>query len=153
MRVGALCTMVCVAQCLLAGLCPAHTDGGKKKLIASGWDMPTAQQLRRGLGEIERGPLLIRARRVPTDGVVVEAKAFGAPDDVNSCPLREAFSRAPWKPVWFAGTVADLKAARSTRLTDDFLGGVAAAGAGGSSPEGSCVYGDPAWHCRSGFRS
>ncbi len=112
MRIVTLCLLLCVVQGLFAGVCPASASETRKKLIASGWDIPTAQQLRRDLAQIEQGPF---------DGVLVEAKAFGAPGDINSCPFREAFSRKAWQREWFARTVADLKVVHSARLTDNFL--------------------------------
>ena len=83
-----------------------------RKVIASGWDTPTPQQFRRDLSTMEKLCL---------DGGVVEVKAFGQPDDITSCPLREAFSGRPWESGWFEQSIADLGAVRSSKLTDNFI--------------------------------
>ena len=83
-----------------------------RKVIASGWDTPTPQQFRRDFSVVEQAPL---------DGVVVEVKAFGQPEDINSCPLREAFGGRAWQREWFQQSIADLRAVHSARLTDNFV--------------------------------
>lgn len=83
-----------------------------KKLIVTGWDNPTTAQLRRDIATMEQWPF---------DGAIIEAVAVGAPANVNRLPLRETFSRGAWKREWFVRSIADLKAARSAKLTDLFV--------------------------------
>jgi len=82
-----------------------------KKLIQTGHDMPTAQQLRRDLRVMEQSPF---------DGVVLEIAAENVSEGVNSCPFREMFANTKWERAWFRRSIADLQALRPTRLTDNF---------------------------------
>ena len=82
-----------------------------KKLIAVGWDLFfDTQWLRQHYEEMEKQPF---------QGIVISV--VGKRDDGKEQPLRLAFSKDPWKPEWFAGAAADLKACRFTRFTDNFL--------------------------------
>jgi hypothetical protein len=103
-----------VAVLIFAGLCPSPADAQArpKRLISIGHDMPTAQQLRRDLAEMEKRAL---------DGVVLEAKGVGVDEGINQCPLRSTFENRRWKREWFQQTIDDLKAVRPTRLKHNFL--------------------------------
>jgi len=98
----------------------SHMDLSKK-LIATGWDMPDTARLRAHLAEMERRPF---------DGVVLEVLGRrGGPSDAGEgasggggvCRLRWAFSAEPWKESWFETALADLRAVRSRRLTENFV--------------------------------
>lgn len=104
----ALLTAAAVAS-VIAPLAEAQMR--PKRIIASGWDVPTPQQLRRDLAAVEELPL---------DGVLVEIRAFGQPDDINLCPLREAFRDRRWERQWFTQSIEDLRAVGSLRLTHNF---------------------------------
>ncbi|MBM4037686.1 MAG: hypothetical protein FJ290_04155 [Planctomycetes bacterium] len=81
-----------------------------KKLIATGWDQPDTERLLANLAEMEKSPL---------DGVVVNA--VGRVDEKRRCHLRTAFAADKWQREWFQPCVADLKACKFTRFTDNFL--------------------------------
>jgi hypothetical protein len=83
----------------------------RKKLIMTGWDQPEAAQFRRDLAQFERTPF---------DGVVLSVpgkKPDGAP--FNS--YNNLFNHELWTEAMFADSVADLQAARSTRVTENLL--------------------------------
>jgi hypothetical protein len=82
----------------------------RKKLIAAGWDHVDARRLRENLAEMEKRPF---------DGVVIEVTGEAAPG--KPCAMRAAFGRGKWEGGWFASSLADLKACRSARLTDNFV--------------------------------
>jgi hypothetical protein len=77
------------------------------KIIATGWDNPTPQQLKRDQAEMEKRPF---------DGVVVEMTAEGQPQTVGSAPFRAAFGAGAWKEEWFARSITDLKSLKPARL-------------------------------------
>lgn len=81
-----------------------------KKLIQTGWDHPDTERLRANLAEMERRPF---------DGVVVAA--IGRKDDGRRCDLFPLFTAEKWKREWFLPCLADLKACKFTRFTDNFL--------------------------------
>jgi hypothetical protein len=89
----------------------AQSQVRPKKLIQTGHDMPTAQQLRRDLREMEQSPF---------DGVVLEVPADNVPQGINGCPFREMLANTKWQRDWFRRSIADLRGARSVRLTDNF---------------------------------
>src|SRR5687767_11503566 len=99
---------------MVAVMCAAAAVGEgsprRKKLIQTGWDSPSPQQLRRDLREMEAQPF---------DGVVLQVTGR----DEAGQPVRfgAAFEDRKWKRSWFQSVVADLKACRSARLTDNFL--------------------------------
>jgi len=74
----------------------------RKKLIETGWDMPTPRQLRENLAEMEKRPF---------DGVVISL----APS------LSSAFENRTWDREDFRVPVEDLKACRFKRFTDNFI--------------------------------
>jgi len=105
--------MVCLMACPGPGSC--ENDPGSmrsRKIIATGWDNPTPQQLKRDLAEMEKRPF---------DGVVVDVTAEGQPEAVGSVPFRTAFGTGAWKEEWFSKSVSDLKSLRPTRLKHLFL--------------------------------
>lgn len=57
-----------------------------KKLIATGWDQPDTQRLRKNLAEMEKRPF---------DGVVFVA--LERMEDGKTCQLRGAFVDQPWQ--------------------------------------------------------
>ncbi len=81
-----------------------------KKLIQTGWDTPDTAQFRRDLPAMEQWPF---------DGVVVSAQ--GRARDGTVFDAKPAFSTNRWERPAFSGALADLQAAHSTRLTDNFL--------------------------------
>ena len=105
-----------VAACLalltapVAGQDPAADRRRPKKLIATGWDQADTKRLRENLAVMERRPF---------DGVVLGA--VGRIDDKRTCPLRWAFVDRKWQRSWFERPLADLKACKPARFTDNFV--------------------------------
>lgn len=83
----------------------------RKKLIMSGWDQPDVAQFRRDLAQFEKTPF---------DGVILFVPGK-QPDGTPFTSFNNLFSREPWNEAMFADPVADLKAARSTKVTENFL--------------------------------
>lgn len=82
----------------------------RKKLIATGWDTPNAAQFRRGIKAMERFPF---------DGAVV--RLAGLDVSGKSVSSRHSFSNSQWDQQSFEEGLADLKASRSSVLTDNFI--------------------------------
>lgn len=96
-----------------AGSCEHGRVGrGAVKIIATGWDNPTPQQLKRDLAEMERRPF---------DGVVVDVTADGQPEGIGNAPFRHAFGAGAWKEAWFRKSVTDLQSLKPARLKYLFL--------------------------------
>lgn len=81
-----------------------------RKLIATGWDNPDTAQFRRDLQAMEHWPF---------DGFMLYAEGRGT--DGQAVDGRWAFNSNHWERAWFSGALADLRAARSAKLTDNFL--------------------------------
>jgi hypothetical protein len=82
----------------------------RKKLIATGWDHPDAEQLVKHLAEMEKRPF---------DGVVLEVT--GRTTDGKPCLLRETFANEKWQREWFQASVDQLRSCKFTRFTDNFV--------------------------------
>ena len=80
-----------------------------KKLIMTGWDSPDTAQFRRDMRSMEQWPF---------DGVVIHAQGQGS--DGRPFDARAAFNTNHWESTCFSNALADLKAARSDKLTDNF---------------------------------
>lgn len=93
---------------------PVH-PAPRKKIIAIGWDNPTARQFARDWKQMETQPF---------DGCVVMPEAFG-PDNKplaqHALRFRRAFATDRWERRWFRPVIADLRTVRSARLTDNFV--------------------------------
>lgn len=104
------------ACCVLLGLA---ADGvaldeaplPRKKLIMSGWDQPDTAQFRRDLAAFEKYPF---------DGVILTVPGR-KPDGTQFTSFNNLFSSEPWTEAMYADALADLKAARSTKVTDNFV--------------------------------
>lgn len=104
---------------LTLGLLATITNAGqtdtaplpRKKLIMSGWDQPDVAQFKRDLAVFEKTPF---------DGVVLFVPGK-KPDGTTLTSFNNLFSREPWTEAMFAESVADLKAARSSKVTENFL--------------------------------
>ena len=83
----------------------------RKKLIMSGWDQPDAAQFRRDLSEFEKHPF---------DGVILTLPGK-KPDGTSFTSFNNLFCADPWTEAMFADALADLKAVRSTKVTDNFV--------------------------------
>jgi len=83
----------------------------RKKLIMTGWDQPDAAQFRRDLAQFEQTPF---------DGVILFVPGK-KPDGTPFSSHNNLFSREPWTEAMFADSLADLKAARSAKVTENFL--------------------------------
>ena len=81
----------------------------RKKLIATGWDNANTERLRANLAEMEKRPF---------DGVVLAVE--GRIDEKKRCHMGWTFTAEKWQRAWFEPAVADLKACRFTRFTDNF---------------------------------
>jgi len=97
-----------------SGVNAASGDNGTgpvaKKLIAAGWDSPNPEALLKNLKNIEATPF---------DGVLIQID--GKDESGEKLQLRRTFNSRPWKKEWFQKDVELLKAARSKKLTDNFL--------------------------------
>ena len=83
----------------------------RKKLIMTGWDQPDVAQFRRDLVQFEQTPF---------DGVILFVPGK-TPDGASFTSFNNLFSRQPWTEAMFADSLADLKAARSAKVTENFL--------------------------------
>ncbi len=96
--------------------CRAQDLHPPKKLIETGWDEPDTERLLQNLAEMEKRPF---------DGVVIGVVGWTdegtTPPAKKRVPLRPAFSRERWKREWFGKPIADLKACKFCRFTDNFL--------------------------------
>ncbi len=106
-----------------------------RKLIATGWDNPDTAQFRRDLRAMEQWPF---------DGAVIYAMGRGS--DGQWFDAKMAFETNHWEPDCFASALADLKAAHSDKLTDNFL-------MFGANPGNVDWFDDAGWaeirqHCR-----
>lgn len=79
-----------------------HKSPPRKKLIQTGWDMPTPRQVREHLAEMEKRPF---------DGLVINL----------SPAFQSAHESRAWKREDFREPVEDLKACKFTRFTDNFI--------------------------------
>lgn len=103
----------CCALLLLAadGVALDEAPLPRKKLIMSGWDQPDAAQFRRNLATFEKHPF---------DGVILTVPGR-KPDGTQFTSFNNLFSPEPWTEAMYADALADLKAARSTKVTDNFV--------------------------------
>jgi len=83
----------------------------RKKLIMTGWDQPDVAQFRRDLAEFEKTPF---------DGVVLSVPGQ-TPEGTPFNSYDHLFTREPWTEAMFSESLAGLKAARSTKVTENFL--------------------------------
>ncbi len=97
---------------MAAGSTPVSAGSAQlpKRLIATGWDSPDTTQFRRDLRAMEK---------LPFDGVILYAQ--GRTGDGGRFDARLAFGTNHWERSFFTQALADLKAAHSERLTDNFL--------------------------------
>lgn len=105
---GIMTGFLCVES--LAGLADFEPLA-RKKLIMSGWDQPDVARFRRDLAEFEKTPF---------HGVVLSVPGR-KPDGTPFNSFDQLFSREPWTEAMFADSLAGLKAARSTKVTENFL--------------------------------
>ncbi len=82
----------------------------RKKLIEYGWDAPDTQWFRQNLKQMESSPF---------NGITLQIT--GQSPDGKPRPTIQTFVEEKWEPSWFASCIEDLKSARSTRLTDNFI--------------------------------
>jgi hypothetical protein len=83
----------------------------RKKFIMSGWDEPDAAQFHRDMKEFEKYPF---------DGVILTVPGT-KPDGTSFSSHDHLFSAEPWTEAMFAAALADLKATRSAKVTDNFV--------------------------------
>jgi len=84
---------------------------GRKKFIEVGWDMPDTAFLRRHWQEMERD--------APFDGV--HFYVVGRTPDGGRVDSLNIWDGKPWERNWFTNCIADLKACRFSKFTDNFL--------------------------------
>lgn len=87
---------------------PARADSGKK-LIEYGWDRPNTSTYRQRVRDMEK---------VGFDGVVIAVEVPGQPGQDLGWKV---FSTERFDPDWVEPAIADLQAARSDVLTDNFI--------------------------------
>lgn len=95
---------------ILSPFCSAEDVSRRKKLIATGWNACTTENL------AERMPI---TDTLPFDGIVIRAK--GRDEQNKPRLIKHAFVDQKWERAWFDRSVADLKAAKFKNLTDNFL--------------------------------
>ena len=104
------CAWLCVAAVAAPALPNSVDMRLPKKLIATGWDKADTQRLRENIKLMEQRPF---------DGVFFSA--VGKNDAGAPVQLRPAHSNQAWKREWFRNCIADLKATKFTRFTDNFV--------------------------------
>ena len=92
----------------LAGLAPAAER--HCKFVELGWDIPDTAFLRAHGADMERDG--------PFDGVMFRVDGTAPDGKFNS---QSAWDARPWKRQWLAPALADLKACKFARFTDNFL--------------------------------
>jgi len=102
---GFLAPLMCVLATAVAAQTPLP-----RKLIVTGWDNPDPAQFRRDCGAMEQWPF---------DGAVIHVQGVNAGG--KPFEARAAFGTNHWEPLCFTNALADLQAARSDKLTDNFL--------------------------------
>ncbi|MGE5531453.1 MAG: hypothetical protein ACM3VW_04990 [Bacteroidota bacterium] len=110
MKTRLLLVALILVGVLAAMAAPAQSNWPRKKLIETGWDQPTTATFRKNIAEMEKQPF---------DGVVIGA--VGQDDEKKNLSLRPVFTERPWKAEWFQSAVDDLKATKSSKLTDNFV--------------------------------
>ncbi|MDP6637457.1 MAG: hypothetical protein QGG42_21370 [Phycisphaerae bacterium] len=107
---------VCIVVLAMASICLGGDGSGvsprRKKLIATGWDMPDTKRLRENLAEIESSPF---------DGVVLEVLGQRNNSSRSECKLRWAFLDEKWDRKWFQPAIDDLRACKFKKFTDNFI--------------------------------
>jgi hypothetical protein len=127
-----LCLFVALAAATVANADAAPLP---RKLIITGWDSPDTAQFRRDVRTMEQSPF---------DGAVIFAQGRGS--DGKAFDARVAFSSNHWESTCFTNALADLRAAHSDKLTDNFL-------ILGANPGNVDWFDDAGWkeiqeHCR-----
>jgi hypothetical protein len=100
--------------CLLAsapGSSSEATPAPRKKLIELGWDIPNTAFLRQHWQAMEAS--------APFDGVMFKIEFKG--DDLKSYSTEGGWDARPWQAAWLDSALADMKACRFTKFTDNFL--------------------------------
>jgi hypothetical protein len=103
-----LASPVIFLLCCHAGLAG---PGLEKKLIEFGWDIPSPAFLRQNIARMEQ---------VPFDGVVLSAR-YRLPDGKEGTLDWECFGAEKLDGKLFDPAIADLRATRFRRFTDNFL--------------------------------
>jgi hypothetical protein len=105
--VAAGLVLVLITQMVLA----VEPSPARKKFIELGWDIPSTALLRESWREMEQS--------TPFDGVMFKVETK---DDQGRKLSSEAiWDSRPWKREWLEAALADLKACRFTRFTDNFV--------------------------------
>lgn len=95
----------------LALVCTGMVQASAKKLIEYGWDCPTTIYTREHIAEMEK---------VPFDGVILAASP--APGSANMTDFGcRAFGKEKLDPKQLESAVADIRATKFTRFTDNFI--------------------------------
>ncbi len=89
----------------------AEPDGLSKKLIQLGWDMPTTRFLKEHHRSMQA--------TTPFDGTMFEVRVLDGEGKTHS--TNHFWDTTPWKPEWFEGPLADLKACEWTSFDENFL--------------------------------
>src|ERR1017187_6600057 len=103
-------TALCLVQALALTMVMAQPMPLPRKLITTGWDNPDTAQFRRDVRAMEQTPF---------DGAIIYAQGRGS--DGRLFDARPAFSSNHWESTCFSSALADLRAAHSDKLTDNFL--------------------------------
>ncbi len=106
-----ICRLSAVLLFLVSGLIPltAKTLRPSKKLIAAGWDSPTAASFRQHLAQFETSAF---------NGTVIRpTRESGG----GTSPAWDAFSREHWEYADFAAMLADLQAVSPVSCTSNFV--------------------------------
>ena len=113
--------------CLVAT--PAFAGNTKgKKLIEYGWDCPNTEYVRKNIAEMEK---------VPFDGVVIQVMSGTGHPAASPSLGWQVFTKEKINPEDCAQAIADLKATKFKKLTDNFIQVI--------SMPGDIDWFDPGW--------
>lgn len=126
-----LCVLCAVLVCFMLKsslVLPADNPYAGKKLIEYGWDVPSTRTVRQDVRKMET---------VAFDGVVI--KVLAGPDQRESSESLgwRMFSKVAFKPEEYQHAIADLKATRFERFSDNFIQSLAMPGLDWFDPDWS----------------
>lgn len=103
---------LCLLVSALPSACAEKNPLADKKLIEYGWDVPSSRFVRQNIARMET---------IPFDGVVI--KILPKPDSNEAAePLGwKVWTRTRFAPDQYEHAIADLKATKFTRFTDNFI--------------------------------
>ena len=107
-------TLLTISVVLMCNGTPANAETPqefRKKFVEFGWDAPTTSFLREHWREMEA--------TAPFDGIMFKVEVND--DKKQNVTAWHSWDSKPWKREWFQPAVADLKACKFTKFTDNFV--------------------------------